>query len=101
MSLSELIKCGDRSKPSPSGGATAAALALLEREPELAKQMLADGSLPLHLSLVQDSEDALVLKLLDLHPEAARHPDKNSNRPINIAMAHGRGTLVVSRLLAA
>lgn len=103
MSLMELIRCGGKSTARAGcSGATEAALELLEREPMLAQEVRAtDGAMPLHMSLIHGSDDVLVLRLLQLHPEAARHPDKNSNRPINIAMQNERSNVVVSKLLAA
>ena len=99
----ELIRCGGKATARPgSAGATEAALQLLERLPTLAEEVReTDGAMPLHMSLIHGSDDVLVLRLLELHPGAARHPDKNSNRPINIAMQNERSNLVVSKLLAA
>lgn len=103
MSLMELIRCGGTATArAGSVGATEAALSLLERIPDLAQEVRhTDGAMPLHMSLIHGSDDALVLRLLELHPAAARHPDKGNNRPINLAMQNERSNVVVSKLLAA
>ena len=106
MSLVDLIKCGE---PSATWGqrrsrtpATEAALQLLEREPELAQEARdLDDALPLHMAFIYGSADELVIRLLETFPAAARRPDKNGNRPINIATQNARSQQVMRCLLAA